>query len=398
VQETGRIGRLKEHSVSYTIYTDCRKDNVYYTDFNVNMFLHNTNFIGEKKELEVIRRLFNYTDENNNSILSVLKDDIINRFTYINFNYERFDIGYNSYNKQTIVNNMIYKMFLLNIIDDYTIDYAKSTMTLKVSRKDEFFIFEVLRKYLSRYYSSSRVDKEIMNFKTTYKQTYTDLIRFQIEFTYNEIKKKRQQAIENMHFAIQYIESQELDDNEKNVKLKEYIDLYFNSKYFRQYNKTDDGREASLYQLIEVEKREDVELLFDFINIVNNDSSGMFIDNLKHLRGACIRLIQVYPDNYVLLLLNAYSNIMLSRNIQSPELTQGIQLLTKGFGLLVQNNETYTYEQYCTVFEYYLKIMTDQHTIVSDLIHDHSKVNIKDIKNLLYLESIAKYMNKIRIK
>ena len=89
---------------------------------------------------------------------------------------------------------------------------------------------------------------------------------------------------------------------------------------------------------------------------------------------------------------------MLSRNIQSPELTQGIQLLTKGFGLLVQNNETYTYEQYCTVFEYYLKIMTDQHTIVSDLIHDHSKVNIKDIKNLLYLESIAKYMNKIRIK
>lgn len=398
VQETGRIGRLKEHSVSYTIYSDCREDNVYYADFNVNLFLHNTNFVGIDKELEVIRRIFNYTDENNNSILSVLKDDLINRYTYINFNYNRFDIGYDSHNKQTVINNMIYKMFLLNIIDDYTIDYAKSSMTIKVSRKNEFFIYNNLRKYLSRYYSSARVDKEIMNFKNNYKQTYPDLVKFQIEFTYNEIKKKRQQAIENMHFAIKYIESNELDDNEKNVKLKEYIDLYFNSKYFRQNYKTEDGREASLYQLIEVEKREDVELLFYFIDIVNNDSSGMFIDNLKHLRGACIRLIQVYPDNYVLLLLNAYSNILLAKNIQSPELTQGIQLLANGFRLLVQNNETFTYYRYCNVFDDYLKFITDQHSIASDLINDHSKFNIKDIKNLLYLESISKYMKRITIK
>lgn len=103
----------------------------------------------------------------------------------------------------------------------------------------------------------------------------------------------------------------------------------------------------------------------------------MFVDNLKHLRGACIRLIQVYPDNYVLLLLNAYANIMLSRNIQSPELTQGMQFLRNGFGLMVQNNETYSFDQYSKVFEEYFKIMADQHTIVSELIYDHSQFNIQ---------------------
>lgn len=119
---------------------------------------------------------------------------------------------------------------------------------------------------------------------------------FLTNFVYEEIAKKRMRSIDDMILACEY----GLRDN-GNEELKEFIYLYFNSKYARQnysYNSRTNGKEVSASLLTDVSEKDfNFKIVWKYIEAVNEDRSGSQIDNSKHLRGATILLLRDNLDN-----------------------------------------------------------------------------------------------------
>jgi ATP-dependent DNA helicase RecQ len=88
------------------------------------------------------------------------------------------------------------------------------------------------------------------------------------------------------------------------------------------------------------------------MEIVNIDKSGGQINNLKHLRGACTRLLVTAPDNFTLLLLRAFSLFILEIDNPNPKLLdEGKSDLVKGFGLLSAQVDETEWEQHVRKFK-----------------------------------------------
>ena len=120
--------------------------------------------------------------------------------------------------------------------------------------------------------------------------------------------------------------------NEGNVQFKEFVDLYFHSKYARNGYKVD-GENASLLDIV-YGKDADIDVVWKFIELIGYDPSGSQIDNLKHLRGACLRILISQPDDACLLLLKAFSEFVLELNRRIPSektLSDARDSFIKGF-------------------------------------------------------------------
>jgi len=86
-------------------------------------------------------------------------------------------------------------------------------------------------------------------------------------------------------------------------RFKEFIDLYMNSKYARpEYLPSD--TEKGL--------KEDFKIVKKYMELVRKDRGGE-INNLKHLRGASTVLLVQRPDNFVFILLKAFTIFIIEK-------------------------------------------------------------------------------------
>jgi hypothetical protein len=227
----------------------------------------------------------------------------------------------------------IYRLFLIGVIDDYTIDYAGHFYTVIFSKKLDELYKEYLKHYIDKFYPPKRV-AEILN-QIDERKGETEIQRilnYLIEFLYEEIAKKRRESILVMK------ELCRIGLKEGNIAMKTFIHLYFNSKYAREgyalsldpeiigFYKTleerEQGAETGLYNCslrdwTDRGRSSRPEWVLDFIRLMEDDYSGATLDNLKHLRGACTLLLVNNPDNATLRLLRAYALIVLA-NRQEP--------------------------------------------------------------------------------
>lgn len=194
----------------------------------------------------------------------------------------------------------IYRLSVLGIIDDYTIDYNSKTVSAHISRKRSGQYTECLREYLLQYNSIEKVDeriKRLPNYRGS--SEIQKCLGFLIKFIYEEIASQRKAAIKAMEEACKV----GLQENGSR-KFKEYIDLYMNSKYAKyDYlpKDTDKG------------KTEDFTVVEKYMDLVRSDRGGE-INNLKHLRGAATLLnIQANKGNYVFILLKSFSAFILEK-------------------------------------------------------------------------------------
>ncbi len=191
----------------------------------------------------------------------------------------------------------IYRLSLLGVVDDYTVDYNSKIVSVQVSRKEQGYHTCKLRDYLSLYNGSERVD-EIMVKLPDYKGN-TEIqkcLGCLIKFIYEEIAEQRNMAINAMEVACKI----GLNEN-GNLRFKEFIDLYMNSKYARPEFlplDTDRGLKA------------DFNIVLKYMDLVKKDKGGE-INNLKHLRGAATLLMVQRPENYVFILLKAFSVLLI---------------------------------------------------------------------------------------
>ena len=188
----------------------------------------------------------------------------------------------------------VYRLSLLGIIDDYEVDYSKKTINITriVKKTDEEYVdnlYRYIKKYVSRNIAQEAINKI---WDRPEKSVLRKCLSYLVEFVYSEIAQKREEAIKSMREACKIGVSQ------SDEAFMEFLNLYFDSKYYEELRKgTNSAKEARF------------EVLFDFMGKTDGK-----ISELKHLRGASLRLLPENPKNFVLRLLKGFSNIMLENS------------------------------------------------------------------------------------
>ncbi|QNA46853.1 hypothetical protein H4075_19835 [Lacibacter sediminis] len=251
--------------------------------------------------------------------------------------FRRFSAYFNGYRNKQDTERAIYRLTTLGVIDDYTVNFNSNTFTLYGIKKADKEYRHQVEVYLKKFYSEKAAKQRLKEIDKFDEPTYLrKSLHFLIQFVYESIKQKRSNAIKEMRDAcIQTIEK----GKDGNLFLREYIDLYFNSKYARiGYFFTDEKGNvipASLTDITENGKSFDLKVVWNFMEYVSSDSTGTEVENTKHLRGACIRMITNSPENYVFRLLNAFTLFMLEfRNKRLME--EAIEQLVIGFEKLAE--------------------------------------------------------------
>ena len=110
--------------------------------------------------------------------------------------YKMFMALYNGYRDKMDTEKAIYRLSTLGIIDDYTVNFASKTFTLKGVRKNDNEYKENLRAYLLKYYSEKTTRARLKNLENIDEPTVIrKTLTFLVNFVYSEIQKKRQLAI-----------------------------------------------------------------------------------------------------------------------------------------------------------------------------------------------------------
>lgn len=196
----------------------------------------------------------------------------------------------------------IYRMCCIGLVDDVTIDYVNQFYTLKVVKRPDGSYYDILRMFFEKYYSAEQSLQKVAQAKLHRGSTEIDrCLGFLADFIYENLEVKRRRAIEDMREAC--------IDGIKNGEtwLKQFIHLYFNSKYARDKYEIN-GISYSLKQ--DIKTNPSLALVLKYIRIMDRDSSGTVMDNVKHLYGAVLIILRAQakddPANVILFLLRSY--------------------------------------------------------------------------------------------
>lgn len=210
----------------------------------------------------------------------------------------------------------IYRLFAIGIVYDYTIDYAAKEINCYIEKRSEEGYVEGLRAYLAKYFAAERVDEELSTIPERKGATIIQkCLNLLIEFTYDEIAAQRRSSIDAMEEACRYGLENPDDDS-----FEEYIMMYMSSRYARRQYLPHDTENGN---------REDLAIVYKYTRLVRADNGGE-INNLKHLRGASILLHAQRPDNYVFLLLKAFTTLILEKG-RERFVSQAIDEAVQGF-------------------------------------------------------------------
>ncbi len=200
----------------------------------------------------------------------------------------------------------IYRLSIIGVIDDYTVDYNSKTIECKTFKKHPTDYINNLVEYIGRYVSKEeklKVHEKILS--SPGNTIIQKCCGYLVKFVYEKIAAKRREAINVMESAIQ--------SGIENGNFSEYINTYFDSKftpYLRNY----------LYNY-------SIDIVWDFIQQTNGEP-----DSINHLRGACDRLLVENPDNAALLLLRSFTRFL----IPTYNKEDAFHDLTKGFDLFIE--------------------------------------------------------------
>lgn len=263
-------------------------------------------------------------------------------------NLEALKQLYYSPRKKPDTDKAIFRLSSIGIIDDYTVDYNKNCYKIRVLKKTDDEYIEHLKVFMRKYYSSNRVESEIKNVYTAKGNTILQkCLSFLTNFVYEEIAKKRMRSIDDMILAC------EIGMGENgNEELKDFIHLYFNSKYAKE-NHEIDTKNYSLTIDTDNAKEYSFDILWKYIEATTIDPSGAQKDNTKHLRGATLRLLRTEPRNGALLLLKAYSLFVLGIGTNKNIENEARESLTLGFKLFREKYTNLTFEELSQNIERY---------------------------------------------
>lgn len=223
---------------------------------------------------------------------------------------------------------MIYRLSTIGIIDDYEVLFNEKVFILYATRKTDEQYIANLRSYIEQYYSDQIAENEIKKLANYQGSTIKKCLHFLIDFVYREIAQKRKLAIDTMKQAcLEGLKDNGTEETRLNGSktFREFLDYYFRSKYARK-GYQENGQNQSLSDRTTSGRMQSPEWVWEFIKITKGN-----IENLKHLRGACLRMLQDQPQNATLLLLKSFAVFILEAdNINSEIMNDAIENFSRG--------------------------------------------------------------------
>ena len=289
----------------------------------------------------------------------------------------------------------IYRMCCIGLVDDVTIDYLSQTYELKIHKRTDEEFKQYMIDFFRKYYSTEQAQKKVDEIDKQQGRNYLDkCLGYLTAFVYDNLEKKRYRAIEDMRIACEdsIIERQANGDDKW---LKEFIHLYFNSKYARTGYPVN-GKPYSLKDDTDIEGLNGFDVVKKYIEVINPeiDNSGSEIDNVKHLYGATLLCLRAHPDNAALQLLltfcitflGAGNNEILKANAYNNYIDGFMSLETENISELLGYVDTFN--QYLAA-----KVQDDDNFIKEKLI-ENGKNTIILLKHEEKINKIAKkYLN-----
>lgn len=216
----------------------------------------------------------------------------------------------------------IYRLTSINIIETYTIEYQQQVYKVKLSKKtnDQYFINyqSLVERYTSKEEARKLREECENDFNESENATViSKCLEHLTNFIYEKIADKRKRAIDDMvGLCDETIEV--TDPIEQSKKIKDYIYYYFNAKYSRVGNVAQTKSGETI----------DADLNKDFVNnlpidetiwkyiekIIDFDDNGAIVNNIKHLRGATMRMLRGTSGAPQFNILKSYSLYLLSGN------------------------------------------------------------------------------------
>lgn len=305
--------------------------------------------------------------------------------------------------KQEDTAKAIFRLISLGIIDSYTIDYQNKLFNVEFTKKEFGFYFNCLEQILSRYNSVQIAKNSIEELKNKKQESLSDgsateisvCIEYLTDFIYDRIADKRKRAIDDMLGMCQRALAFQDNPIKQNLEIKEEIYYYFNAKYSRYRNRAIIKNDESGLQNEEnasiVEDHDNgIEqriILWKYIRMIEHDSTGSFIDNVKHLRGATMRMIRAY-DNPIYIILKAYTLFILSdKTIEL--LDEAVKEMLYGIKKQIESDESFDIEEDIIPLINKIELKISNSTVLKTI------NELKDSLNLIYYANwTKKFSNK----
>ncbi len=196
----------------------------------------------------------------------------------------------------------IYRLIILGVIDDYTIDYARKAVVVYFSSKTVEQYKENFSAYLKRYVGEDTKNERLEKVKVHKDESPLRKYLFALaEFVDEIICKKRENAIK----YVKDLCEESINAEDINAYFREDIILYFTSKFAKL------SGSGSLRNDTDSGKKENFELVKNYIEYIwaAPDGLGDQISNTKHLKAACARMKSSTGfDNATIDLLSAFAN------------------------------------------------------------------------------------------
>ena len=286
----------------------------------------------------------------------------------------------------------IYRMCCIGLVEDVTVDYSTETYQLKVRNRTDEDFRKCMLDFFRKYYSLERAEEKLVEIESTKGKNYLDkCLSYLTDFIYANLEKKRYRAIEDMRIACEDSIS-ERNKTGNDEWLKEFIHLYFNSKYARK-GYTVDGENYSLSEDTDEQGCEDFAVVNKYIKIIEKDSSGTEVDNVKHLYGATRLTLRAHPDNAALQLLLCYCICFLGAGTNQTLKNNAISGYIEGFMKLYELEKEGIW-QYIDIFNNYIDNKIRDEELREQLVHK-GRANLTLLIHEKELERITlKYINK----
>ena len=242
----------------------------------------------------------------------------------------------------------IYRLVSIGIIDSYTIDYQNKLYNITFSKKKETDYYTSLGELISRYTSKNVAKREIENLKKEAKKeidaetatVISKCLEYLTDFIYSKIKEKRLQALGDM---VRLCQTSIIikDPLEQNNYVKDEIYYYFNAKYSRRkFLERTRSRdlEASMPDDLDDELPTD-KTIEKYIALVENEETGEFMSNIKHVRGSTMKMLRSHPEMPQYRILKSFSLFILADTIRGL-INEAKEELVKGLIAWKQNEDT----------------------------------------------------------
>jgi ATP-dependent DNA helicase RecQ len=292
---------------------------------------------------------------------------------------------------------IIYRLYSIQFISDYTIDYNKGLVTISINKNDKNFYINHTKNHLLKYLSKEKTEVKIENLEDICKDldvfnTIKKSVKVILEFTYSDIVQKRKRAIEDIkEFITESIKQNEKTElkfiNSKyNSHFKQLMYYYFNAKYAKSgFNEF--GQDLSLIDDFKNIELEDWEVFKKYTTVLNNKAS--FINECKMMRGSCKRIwrsiaTEETNDEYVLKLLYAYASFGLNNQYYFEEAEK---YFMEGFENL--------YDKCLDYKDFERKLYDFEQILSNEVKFENSKEFIKRVKHRLMLRITTKFAQKI---